>query len=64
MPDYQTLKMQVGIDNGKFSLQVYANNLTDEDAYVGYFNSGGAGQTGLATVIQPRTFGVLAGYRL
>jgi outer membrane receptor protein involved in Fe transport len=63
LPTYQTLKLQVGIDNGRFNAQVYANNLTNERAIVTYSNFGGVGQTGLGTFIQPRTVGVIAGYR-
>jgi iron complex outermembrane receptor protein len=63
LPNYQTLKLQVGIDDGRFSAQVYANNLTNERALVGYSSNGGAGQTGLGVLIQPRTIGVSAGYK-
>ena len=63
LPSYDTAKLQLGVDNGKFNAQVYVNNLTNEDAFVNYGGSGGFGQTGLVGVIQPRTVGVFAGYK-
>ena len=63
LPSYNTAKLQLGIDNGKFNAQVYVNNLTDEYAVVNYSGSGGFGQKGLVGTIQPRTYGVSAGYR-
>jgi outer membrane receptor protein involved in Fe transport len=63
LPKYQTLKLQLGIDNGHFNAQLYANNLTNKHAIVSFANNGGFGQTGLGVAIQPRTIGVMAGYK-
>ncbi|MFM7784220.1 MAG: TonB-dependent receptor domain-containing protein [Gammaproteobacteria bacterium] len=63
LPDYETVKLQLGIDNGKFNAQLYVNNLTDEDALLGYYSAGAANLTGFGPVMQPRTIGVFAGYK-
>ncbi len=63
LPDYETLKLQLGIDNGKFNAQLYVNNLTNEDALLGYTSAGAANLTGFGPVLQPRTVGVFAGYK-
>ena len=61
LPTYNTLRVQVGLDNGKYSAEVYADNLTNSRGITSYSNSGGHAQTGLAVFIQPRTVGVQLG---
>jgi outer membrane receptor protein involved in Fe transport len=61
LPTYNTLKMQVGIDNGQYSVELYATNLTNERGMTAFANSGGYNQTGTAQFIQPRTIGFQLG---
>jgi outer membrane receptor protein involved in Fe transport len=61
LPTYNTLKMQVGIDNGQYSVELYATNLTNERGITAFANSGGYNQTGTAQFIQPRTIGFQLG---
>ena len=61
LPTYNTLKMQVGIDNGQWSAELYAANLTNERGIGDYQNSGGYAQTGRVQFIQPRTIGFQLG---
>ncbi|MBS0393945.1 MAG: TonB-dependent receptor, partial [Proteobacteria bacterium] len=63
LPEYKTLKLQAGIDNGRWNAQVYAVNLTNEKGITEYTNSGGANLTGQAAFIQPRTVGVQVGVK-
>jgi outer membrane receptor protein involved in Fe transport len=63
LPTYDTLKAQFGLDNGKYSLLLYGNNLANERAIIGYSNQGGMNQTGIGTFIQPRTWGLLVGVK-
>ena len=61
LPIYNTLTAQLGVDNGHYSVEVFGSNLTNARGITEYANSGGAGQTGLASFIQPRTIGVELG---
>jgi outer membrane receptor protein involved in Fe transport len=63
LPTYNTLKLQAGIDNGKWNAQIYGANLTNEKGISTYANFGGPNQTGQATFIQPRTFGLQVGMK-
>jgi outer membrane receptor protein involved in Fe transport len=61
LPVYNTLKLQAGVDNGKFSVEVFGSNLTNARGITEYANSGGQNQTGIAAFIQPRTIGIELG---
>ena len=61
LPTYNTVKVQLGIDNGHYSAELYAANLTNQLGIEDYSNQGGYHQTGQATFIQPRTIGVQLG---
>lgn len=61
LPTYNTLNLQVGIDDGRYSVELYANNLTNERGINDYANNGGHNQTGRANFIQPRTIGFQLG---
>jgi outer membrane receptor protein involved in Fe transport len=58
LPVYSTLQLRAGLDNGRYNIQLYGNNLTNSHGIQDYNNSGGANQTGLASFIQPRTLGI------
>jgi len=61
LPIYNTLKVQAGLDNGHYSLELFGSNLTNARGITEYLNSGGHDQTGLAAFIQPRTIGIELG---
>jgi iron complex outermembrane receptor protein len=61
LPTYDTLKVQAGLNNGHYSLEVFGSNLTNARGITEYFNSGGHDQMGLAAFIQPRTIGIQLG---
>ena len=61
LPGYNTLKFQLGIDDGRYSAELFMNNVTNKRAISTYSNQGGLNQTGVAFVIQPRTIGVQVG---
>jgi iron complex outermembrane recepter protein len=61
LPTYNTLKVQAGVDNGHYSVELFGSNLTNARGITEYFNSGGHDQTGLAAFIQPRTIGIELG---
>jgi outer membrane receptor protein involved in Fe transport len=61
LPVYHTLQLHLGVDNGHYNAELYANNINDARGITDYSNSGGANQTGQASFIQPRTFGIEVG---
>jgi iron complex outermembrane recepter protein len=63
LPVYDTLQLHVGLDNGHYNAELYANNVTNSLGIYDYQNNGGINQTGLATFIQPRTIGVEVGVK-
>jgi iron complex outermembrane recepter protein len=63
LPVYNTLKVQAGVDNGHYQIELFGSNLTNARGITEYANSGGANQTGLAAFIQPRTIGLELGAR-
>jgi iron complex outermembrane recepter protein len=63
LPDYNTLKLNAGLDDGQYSAEIYATNVTNRRGISEYLNSGGVNQTGLANFIQPRTIGVQVGVK-
>ena len=63
LPGYDSLKVYLGVDNGRFNAELYGTNLTNSLGMLTYANNGGANQTGLATFVSPRTIGVEVGVK-
>jgi outer membrane receptor protein involved in Fe transport len=61
LPSYNTLKVEAGLDNGHYNVELFGSNLTNARGITEYSNSGGANQTGIAAIIQPRTIGIELG---
>jgi len=62
MPSYSTMNAQFGVDfGGKYSLEVYAQNLGNETGILNYANQGARLQRGVAVFTAPRTFGIQFG---
>ncbi len=57
---YHTGSIRTGIEDDRYGLELYLNNLSDTRGIATFASSGGAGQTGQETIIQPRTIGMLA----
>ena len=58
LPSYSTVNAQVGMDYGRWSVELYGHNLGNERGIAEYGNMGAANQHGQAVFIQPRTVGV------
>ena len=59
LPGYATGSIRAGLERGRFSGEVFINNISDARGITTYANNGGANQTGLATLIQPRLIGAV-----
>jgi len=58
LPSYSTFNLQLGVKDKSYTLELYGRNLTDERGISSYNNMQGYNQTGLLTLIQPRTIGL------
>jgi iron complex outermembrane receptor protein len=58
LPHYDTVAARAGLENDRYTVQVYGKNLGDSRGITDYASSGAPGLGGQASVIQPRTFGV------
>lgn len=63
LPVYNTFQLHAGLDNGHYNAELYGNNLGNSKGITDYANQGGANQTGLVSLIQPRTIGIQVGYK-
>ena len=61
LPTYNAMKLQLGVDDGRYSAELFVNNLTNKRAILTYNSEGGFNQRGLATILQPRTIGIQLG---
>ena len=57
LPSYNTGSLRAGIENDRYGFEAFINNISDERGITTYANTGGANQTGLLTLIEPRLFG-------
>ena len=60
LPSYNTGALRAGLENRRYSLEAFVTNLSDERGLTYYNSNGGAGETGQAAFIQPRTIGMTA----
>ncbi len=64
LPSYNLIDLRAGLNNASYSVQLYIRNLFDERGVLGYANAAGPTATyGSAVFVQPRTFGIRAGYK-
>jgi len=62
LPSYSTINAQFGVEfGGKYTLEVFAQNLGNETGILNYANQGSRLQHGVAVFTAPRTFGVQFG---
>ncbi len=57
LPSYNTETLRGGVENDRYTAELFVRNLSDERAIVGYSSAGALGGFGTANFIQPRTFG-------
>ena len=57
---YDTGSLRAGLEDNRYSFEVFINNVSDTRAVTYYESSGGADFTGQASFIQPRTIGAVA----
>ncbi len=60
LPGYNTGSLRAGLEDDRYSLELFINNIGDSHALTYYANQGGANETGQAAIIQPRTIGLTA----
>lgn len=61
LPTYNTLQLRAGLNNSRYSVELFGSNLTNARGITEYLNANGQNQTGLAAVIRPRTIGIELG---
>ena len=59
LPGYVIGSIRGGLEFGHYSVEAFINNISDTRGITTYLNNGGANQTGLVTVTQPRLVGGL-----
>jgi outer membrane receptor protein involved in Fe transport len=60
LPGYNTGAIRAGVENQRYSLEAYVNNISDARGITYYASNGGADQTGQATFILSRIIGFTA----
>jgi iron complex outermembrane receptor protein len=63
LPSYNTVNLRAGLENGRWTLELYAKNVGDTRAIAYYSNSGAPNYGGEINYIQPRTLGALVTVR-
>jgi len=62
LPSYDVIDLRAGVDFERFTIELYAKNVTDEHAVLSFANFGqvppGAPPNGTAAVLRPRTVGL------
>ena len=59
LSNYNTGAIRIGLEHGPVSGELYVNNISNSRALTTYFNQGGFNEAGQATIIQPRTIGLV-----
>jgi iron complex outermembrane receptor protein len=57
LPSYNTVNLRAGLENARWSFELYARNIGDTRGITSYANSGTANFGGSITLLQPRTLG-------
>ncbi|MGH7025335.1 MAG: TonB-dependent receptor [Caulobacteraceae bacterium] len=58
LPSYNTFAVRLGLENDRYSVQLWGKNLGDTRGINSYESSGAPGFAGEAAYIEPRTFGI------
>ena len=59
LPNYSTGAIRLGLERGRMSGELYMNNVSNSRALTTFFNQGGINESGQATILQPRTIGLV-----
>ena len=59
LPSYNTVNLRAGLENGRWTFELYGKNVGDTRGIAYYINAGAPNYGGLLNYIQPRTFGAL-----
>jgi len=59
LPSYNTVNLRAGLENGRWTFELYGKNVGDTRGIAYYVNSGTPNYGGVLNYIQPRTFGAL-----
>jgi outer membrane receptor protein involved in Fe transport len=62
LPTYSTFNAQIGMNSGRYRLEIFASNLTNKRGLTDYSSGNGYDLTGTAQIIQPRTIGIRLGF--
>jgi iron complex outermembrane recepter protein len=63
LPSYNTVNLRAGLDNKRWSFELYAKNIGDARGIAAYSNTGTPNLGGAISLIQPRTVGATATVR-
>lgn len=61
LPSYNTVSLHAGLENGRWTFELYGKNVGDTRSIVYYSNSGSPNYGGAIGYLQPRTIGLLVG---
>jgi outer membrane receptor protein involved in Fe transport len=61
LPSYNTVGLRAGLENGRWTFELYGKNLGDTRSIAYYSNSGSPNYGGAIGYLQPRTIGLLVG---
>ena len=59
LPGYDTVDLRAGLENGRWTFELYGKNLGDTHGIAYYVNAGSPNYGGVLNYIQPRTIGAL-----
>ena len=59
LPAFNTGAIRAGLTRGRYNLEFFVDNISDSQGITFYQSSGGADNSGLLTIIQPRTIGMV-----
>ena len=60
LPGYHTGALRAGVEDDRYSFELFINNISDSRGITFYQSEGGQNFTGQETIIQPRTIGAVA----
>jgi outer membrane receptor protein involved in Fe transport len=58
LPGFSTFDAQIGVRSGKYSIELFAKNLSDERGITNYVPLGATGGVGTLGIVRPRTIGI------
>jgi iron complex outermembrane receptor protein len=58
LPSYSTFDAQIGVRSGRYSVELFAKNLSNERGITNYVPLGATGGAGTLGIIRPRTVGI------